>query len=74
MIPHTNLIFVLLKNGFEEDTVDYDFFTTYPIKVKPKFSNSSVCYKINAVLSRRRPSSCCKHHKNVSTQNSFPNP
>ncbi|XP_065211724.1 voltage-dependent calcium channel subunit alpha-2/delta-3-like isoform X3 [Planococcus citri] len=67
LIPHTNLIFVLLKNDFVEKKIDYEYFTTNPLKVKPKYYNySSVCQKITGILSRRRPSSCCKDHKNES--------
>lgn len=61
VIPHTNLILVMLSNATEDTNQKH-------IDTEPQQINfdSPVCHKVSAVLSRRRPAKCCSHDKDVS--------
>ncbi|XKL59236.1 hypothetical protein PGB90_000252 [Kerria lacca] len=65
VIPHTNLLLVILSNASENNNRSQSI-STDPVKIVSNLYTSPVCYKVNAVLSRRRPSTCAKNHKEVS--------
>ncbi len=68
VIPHTNLLLVLLTNA-SENTNKKKAMSTDPVRIKTNGFDTPVCYKVSAVLSRRRPSSCSKNTKEVNGKN-----
>lgn len=68
-IPHTNLLLVIANAKEEENPPNQ--MTTDPVKIKYEMYSSPVCYKVSAVLSRRRPSSCSKNAKDVSMNQKY---